>query len=490
MMMTKPALSELTLDPEDWQAVRQTAHAALDAALDYQQQVRSKPVWQSPDQASRNLLQQAAPQQGLGEAQVVQEMLDHVVAYPAGHAHPRFWGWVCGTGTPVGMIADMLAAGVNASSGTFNDAATLLESQLIGWMRDLFSFPDTASGIVTSGASIANMIGLAVARDVKLGVDVRNHGLARLDRDPVVYASNEVHSSVGKAMLFLGLGAQNLRKVAVQEDFAIDLEALEQAIGEDLEAGRKPAAIVASAGTVNTGAIDNLNGLADLAQKYDLWFHVDGAIGALAVMSPQLKSRFSGIERADSLAFDFHKWLYVPYEAGCVLIRDGVEHRASFSVAASYLSAPDGGVGAMHDTTNTRGPQLSRGFKALKVWAQIKTYGFEKLGQLHEQNVAHVQYLKQLIDEAPQLERLAAADLNILCFRYLPQRSEIADRDQLNMKILVQLQEKGIAVPSHTRIHGHFALRIANTNHRSKTEDFELLVREVIRIGRELEESL
>ena len=481
----RPAGLELTLDPKDWQAMRQLAHKALDQVLDYQMNVRERPVWQQVPGDTESFLDQPAPDVGLGPEAVVNDMLTHVMPYPAGHAHPRFWGWVTGTGTPIGMIADMLAAGINASSGTFNDAPSRVEAQVIRWMRDLFGFPQTASGIVTSGASVANIIGLAVGRDAILGGESIQTGLAGTYGKPMVYASQQVHSSIDKAVQLLGLGRNQLRKVPVDDQYRMRLDELADMVAKDRKAGLRPIAVVASAGTVNTGAIDDLEAIARFTQAQKLWFHVDGAIGALAAMSPNLRPRFAGMDQADSLAFDFHKWLYVPYEAGCVLIRNGQKHRESFSVSASYLETPARGIGAMPDSTNARGPQLSRGFKALKVWAQIRQYGLETLGKLHDQNAAQATYLARLIENAPDMELLAPAPLNIVCYRYTPQALKEAQWSSLNGEILMRLQERGIAAPSSTRINGHFAIRAAITNHRTRREDLDLLVSETRRLGLE-----
>ena len=477
----------LTLDPENWSALREVAHRALDEALDFQMSVRDKPVWRPVPEQTEALLSSPAPSAGQDAETVVEDMLRHIVSYPAGHAHPRFWGWVCGTGTPIGMLADMLAAGVNASSGTFNDAPSRVEAQVLRWMRDLFDFPEGASGIVTSGASVANIIGMAVGRDVVLTEDVRGQGLGSVAGTPTVYASEQVHSSVDKAMQLLGLGLKNLRKVPVDEAYRMRVDVLATMIAEDREAGCRPIVVIGNAGTVNTGAIDDLEAIAALARREALWFHVDGAIGALAAISPRLRPRLRGLSQADSIAFDFHKWLYVPYEAGCVLIRDGEQHRRSFSAAASYLETPARGIAAMADSSNTRGPQLSRGFKALKVWAQIREFGFDRLGRLHDQNVAHVQHLARLVDAAPGLELMAPAPLNILCFRYVPSSLPETAWDAVNQELLMRLQEDGIAAPSSTRLRGHFVLRVANTNHRSRREDFDLLVCETLRLGGEIE---
>ena len=486
-MQSVQTRESLTLDPENWRHMRDLAHQALDEVMDMQMNIRNTPVWRPVPQVAETLLQQAAPMEGEGAERVIGDMLEHVIAYPSGHAHPRFWGWVCGTGTPIGMVADMLAAGVNASSGVFNDACSRVEIQLLEWMRELFDFPEGASGIVTSGASMANVIGMAVARDAVLQEDVRVRGLGALQKTPVVYASGQVHSSVDKAMMLLGMGSENLHKIAVDAGWRMDVSACEAAIRADREAGLTPVAIIANAGTVNTGSIDDMEALADLAEREGLWLHVDGAIGALAAMSPKLRQLLKGMSRADSLAFDFHKWLYVPYEAGCVLIRDGEAHRKSFSAAASYLEIPPRGVAALNDTSNIRGPQLSRGFKALKIWAQIRQFGIEKLGKLQEQNVADVAYLADLVKAHDDLELLSYYDLNILCFRYLPKNADEQQTDAFNQELLMRIQESGVAVPSGTRLNGRFALRVANTNHRTRREDFDLLIDETVRLANEME---
>lgn len=489
--MTNTAVLEtqldLTLDPENWNETREAAHRALETVLNYQMGVRDKPAWQQVPEELEAFFKEDAPRKGEPISKVVDDILQKVAPYHPGHSHPRFWGWVCGTGTPVGMIADMVAAGVNSSAGTFNEAATRLEDQVLVWMRDLFGFPEGASGIITSGASMANVIGLAVARDAILREDVRKNGLSSIVGVPTVYCSGETHSSVGKGMMLLGLGVDNLRKVPTDESYHIRMDLLESMIAEDRAAGKVPIALVANAGTVNTGVIDDMEAMAVLAKKEGIWLHVDGAIGGLGVLSPKIRKQLKGMELADSIAFDFHKWMYVPYEAGCVLVRDGAAHRKSFTVAANYLEVPERGVAAVSDQSNIRGPQLSRGFKALKVWAQIKEHGLDGLGAMLEQNIAHIQYLKGLIDAAPELERLNEPELNIICFRYLSENLGPEETDALNMEILIRIQEQGIAVPSSTRLEGKLWLRVANTNHRTRREDFDFLIREILRVAGEIQ---
>ncbi|MEO1082678.1 MAG: pyridoxal-dependent decarboxylase [Acidobacteriota bacterium] len=457
--------------------------------LDFQQGARQKPVWRRIEADAERLFEEKAPRRGLGAQAVVESMLAAVAPYPTGNFHPRFWGWVCGTGTPTGMLAEMIAAATNTPSGTFNDAATRVESQVLRWMRDLFAFPEAASGLVTSGGSVANLVALAVARDKTLGDDVPKWGLAAHGGQPVFYASSEVHSSVIKSAQTLGLGRDALRLIPVNSKYRIDIDLLAEQISADRRSGLTPFAVVGNAGSVNTGSIDDLKALAEIAQREDLWFHVDGAIGALARMSPVLGPRFQGIELADSIAFDFHKWLYVPYEAGCVLIRDGDAHRRSFTVSASYLDPPPRGIAAEPDSANQRGPQLSRGFKALKVWAQIREHGLDTLGRLMEQNVNHVVEAAQEIEAHPELELLAPVALNIACFRYRPGKAPKSAWNTINREVLMRLQEQGVAAPSSTSLGGHFVLRIANTNQRSQRRDFDLLIRETVRLGREVESA-
>ncbi len=334
---------------------------------------------------------------------------------------------------------------------------------------------------------MANFVGLAVAINAKAECDVAADGLTAVPRKMVLYASNQTHSSVEKAVRLLGLGSNALRKIQVDDTFAIDIEVLEEAIARDRAAGLHPFCIVGNAGTTNTGAFDNLDRLADVSQREGLWLHVDGAFGALAALSPTLKKLTSGMERADSLAFDLHKWMYMPYEVGGVLVRDSEAHRNTFAVSADYLSLTEGGIAGDRSWFSEYGLQLSRGFRALKVWMALKEHGVEKFGRVIEQNVDQARYLARLVEESPDLELLAPVTLNVVCFRFKgPTYCRDDELNELNSDLLIKLQESGVAAPSHTVIGGKFALRVANTNHRTRKDDFFVLVREVERLGREL----
>jgi len=312
---------------------------------------------------------------------------------------------------------------------------------------------------------------------------VRERGLHSGGPQLTVYASSETHSSVRKAVELLGLGHEALRSIPVAQDYTIDLPALRERISADKAAGYRPICIVGNAGTVNTGATDDLRALAGLSRDEGLWFHVDGAFGALAALVPDLRHLVAGLDQADSVAFDLHKWLYMPYEVGCTLVRDQQAHRATFNVTPAYLASFDRGIAAGGFPFAERGVQLSRGFRALKVWMSFKTHGTDAFARLIHQNVRQAHYLAGLVTKHPLLELLAPAPLNVVCFRVkLPGKTD-AELNALNQEILLRLQESGIAVPSQTMLDGRFAIRVAVTNHRSRREDFDLLVTSVVDIS-------
>ena len=484
--------SELTLDPanaREWDELRALGHRMLDDMLDYLRTVRERPAWRPLPAAVRARLAEPVPLGATPAAAVYEQFTRDVLPYPTGNVHPRFWGWVIGTGTPLAMLADMLASGMNPQVAEFDDAAAVVENQVIGWLVELLGLPAGTHGLLVSGGSMANFVGLAVARNARAGFDVRDRGLQGGEPDVprlLAYASTETHSSVRKAVELLGLGNQALRRILVAPDYTIDVAALRRAIAADRAAGHRPICVVGNAGTVNTGATDDLPALAALCREQGLWFHVDGAFGALAAISPALRPLVRGIEQADSVAFDLHKWMYLPYEVGCTLVRDQTAHRATFAVTPAYLAAFDRGIAAGGFPFAERGVQLSRGFRALKVWMSLKAHGVEAFARLIEQNVRQAAHLVDLIAAHPRLELLAPAPLNVVCFRYTAPGLDDAALNALNQEILLRVQESGLAVPSHTELAGRFAIRVAITNHRSRREDFDLLARAVVETGNAL----
>jgi len=381
---------EETLDPDDWESMRKLGHKMLDDMVDYLKTVRKRPVWKHIPEHVKAHFSSPVPQEPQPPEEIYEEFMEKVLPYPVGNIHPRFWGWVLGTGTVMGSFAELLAASMNTNTGgAANHVANHVEKQVIDWIKEMLRYPISASGVLTSGCSAANIIGLAVARNAKAGFDVRRKGLQSTTQRMTLYASQEAHSSIQKAVELLGLGSEALRLLPVNEHFQIDIEPLKANITKDRKEGYVPFCIVGAAGTTNTGSIDDLKALADLCQQEKLWFHVDGAFGAWATLAPRARDKVVGMERADSLALDLHKWMYMPYEIGCVLVRDEEQHRKAFSLMPDYLFHGEGGLGLAGGDLpwfSDYGFQLSRGFRALKAWMSLKEHGSRRYARLIQQN--------------------------------------------------------------------------------------------------------
>ncbi len=467
-----------TLDPDDWEEYRAQAHKMLDAAIDKMQGVNSGRVWTPLRDEMKYSFQEPLPMDGVG-VEAVRQRAQDLLAYGVGNTHPRFFGWVHGAGSSSGLIADIAAAAMNANLGGRDHGAMYVEKQVVAWVKEMFSFPDEASGLVVSGTSMATIIALKVAREKALGLENRKSGNAANEAGALVgYCSNQAHACVARAFDILGLGSDALVQIPTNDVFEMDLVALQTAIDKDRAAGKKPFCVIGTAGSVNVGAIDDLSALADLARAENMWFHVDGAFGAAGVLSDHVRPRLGGLERADSIAFDFHKWLHVNYDAGFVLVRDGEAHRATFSNRPAYLKGAERGLAAGNPWPVEYGPELSRGFRALKIWAQISEHGTGKLGAAITRNCAQAAYLAGLVEAHSKLQLLAPAVTSVVCFRYI-------GGDDLNEEIVIRLQESGIAAPSITTLNGRSAIRVNITNHRTRFRDLDLLVDEVVRAGAE-----
>jgi aromatic-L-amino-acid decarboxylase len=470
--------SENTLDPSDWNTFRSQGHRMLDDMIDYLEHLRDQPVWQPMPEEVRHLFQQPLDDGHHDLENAHATFMKDVLPYALGNVHPGFMGWVHGGGSPVGLLAEMLAGGLNANLGGRDQSPIEIERQVVQWTRELFNFPETASGLFVTGTSMANLIGLLVARTARLGTGVRHKGMAAKAPQLTAYTSAGAHVSIVQAMDIAGFGSDALRMIPVDELHQMDIAALERAIAEDKKAGMTPFFIAGTVGTVGVGAIDNLPAIAEICRRDNIWFHVDGAYGALAMLAPDLAPRLQGIEQADSIAFDFHKWGQVPYDAGFILVRDGELHHNAFASPAAYLKRETRGMAAGSPWPCDFGPDLSRGFRALKTWFTIKVYGTEKLGQVISNTCALAQHMKRRIEAEPQLELLAPVALNIVCFRY---RSPDANR--VNAALVVALQESGIAAPSTTTINGQLAIRAAIVNHRTTTSDIDALIDATLALG-------
>lgn len=474
-----------TLDPLDWEGFARIAHDAVDRAIARTASLRDRPVWRAMPQAARDGLRQPLPVDPTPLDKVVDQAWDGILDYPMGNTHPRFWMWYMGASSLTGALADFLAAADGSNLGGGDHAAADCERQVIDWLRQIVGLPDGASGTLTSGGSVANLIGLTVARNRMAGIDLREQGLAALPRPLRFYASDQVHGCHQKAVELLGLGNRALRRIPTGPDCRMDVAALADAIAQDRADGWQPACVIASAGTVNTGAIDPLPAIADLCRDQGLWFHVDGCIGALTRLSPDHAHLLDGMDRADSLALDPHKSLHVPFEAGCVLIRDAQAHFGSFALHSPYLDPALRGIAAGGWLLDW-GIQTTRGFRALKVWMMLREHGTARFGRIIGRNIDQAHRLAAMIDAHPRLVLLAPVTLDIVCFRYDPGGLGPAALAALNAEIMMRLQEQGIVAFSDTTVHGEHGLRAAICNHRTTDGDIDMAIAALVAAGDEL----
>ena len=482
--------NELTLDPEEWDKMRALGHQMIDDMMDYLQNIKQTAVWRKIPDETKQFLKQDIPKLPQSIESIYEEFKQHIFPYNKGNIHPRFWAWVEGTGTPLGALSEMLAAMMNPVVGIGEHSAMYVDEQVLAWCKTMMGFKESASGILVSGASIANLTALIVARNHYLGKNARKAGLKALPGQLVLYCSAETHSCIQKAAEAIGLGSDAVKKISVNEYYQMNIEELKKTIREDLEKDLIPFCIVGNAGTVNTGAIDSLDKISAVCRQFNLWFHIDGAFGALVKLVPEYSERLKGIEVADSIAFDLHKWMYMPYEIGCVLIKNAGAHRNAFAVSPNYLLNHERGIASGPESYGNFGLELSRGFKSLKAWMSLKEHGIEKYGYLIKQNIEQAQYLSDLIKQSPHLELITPVSMNIVCFRYNIEEASKQQLDILNKEIVMQLQEQHIATASSTFLKGKYTIRVAITNHRSKRSDFEILVKEVVRIGNELKSAI
>ena len=467
-----------SLDPSDATDLRALGHRMIDDMFDHLETLRDGPVWRPMPETVREGLRQPLPRDPTSAEAVYQDFRALVQPYATGNLHPRFMGWVHGGGNPAGMLAELLAAGLNANLGGRDHAPIEIERQVIAWAAEMLGFPADASGVLVTGTSIANLIGVLVARTAALGPSVRRTGAG--GSGLVAYTSAAAHGCLPRAMDMAGLGRDALRMIPFDEYGRMRIDALTRRIARDRALGLRPFLLAGTAGTVDTGAVDDLAALADVAARENLWFHVDGAYGATAMLAPSLRPVLAGIERADSVAFDFHKWAQVPYDAGCIVVRDASCQVAAFGAEAAYLRREQRGLAGGGIWPCDLGPDLSRGFRALKVWMTLRVYGAHRLGEVVRQTCDLAAALAARVDREPALERLAPVTLNIVCFRYI---AADGDLDRLNADIVADVQEAGIAAPSTTMVNGALAIRAAIVNHRTTCADIDIMVDAILECG-------
>lgn len=479
-MPPEPTNAPTSLDPADWEALRSEGHRMLDQMIDHLRTLKDQPVWREAPGEVRAAFHAPLPLEPTDLAVVHDDFTRLVLPYHGGNLHPGFMGWVQGGGTPVGMLAEMLSGGLNANLGGRDHMPVAVERQVVEWVRDIFGFPESAGGLFLTGTSQANFVAVIAARTRALSNQIRRTGL-KSKSQLVAYTSCEAHNCIPRAIDMAGIGTDHLRQIAIDADGRMDLVALNAAITRDTTAGLTPFLVIATSGTVNMGAIDDLSGVADIAERHGLWFHVDGALGALGVLADDLKALYAGIERADSLAFDFHKWGQVPYDAGFILARRQTDLRDAFGSPAAYLSRAKTGLAGGDWWPSDDGPDLSRGFRALKTWLTIRTYGLKALGASISANCRLARLLAERVATEPKLELLAPVTLNVVCFGYAPEAGD-AERT-INARIVEALHGDGQVAPSLTRTDKGFAIRAAIVNHRTTADDIGRLVERVLHFG-------
>ena len=414
-------------------------------------------------------------------AAILAELASHVLPGTRDNGHPRMFGYVQSSGTFVGALGDFLASAINANvtSWRSSPSGTTIERQVIAWMKEMSGFDPAGDGLLVSGGSMANTVAIAAAT-AAAHPDVPRRGVRALPGDPVVYASTAVHMSVPKAAAIAGLGRGAVRTLPVDAEYRLDPAALDRAIDEDRRAGRVPVCVVVNVGDVNTGAIDPLEAIAGICRRHGVWLHGDGAYGGFARLAPSAAAALAGLDRLDSLSLDPHKWLFVPVDSGCVLVRDVSALRRAFSYAADYvdvIATPEMSEYAFWDY----GPELTRRFRALKIWMALKAYGVRAIAGAIEGNIRLARRLAALVDASADFERLAPVPLSIVNFRYVRAG---ADLDALNRSLMLRVQHGGRAYLSNAVIGGAFALRVCIVNHRTTERDLEELLDEIRRCSR------
>lgn len=468
------------LDPSDWEAFRGEAHRLLDACVDQLGDARNRP-WQPIGDEARAALRLSDDGAGEGYGELVDALVGDVMPFHTGNTHPRFFGWVHGTGLAAGLLAEMVAATMNSNCGGRDHGAIHVERAVIDWCRRCFGFPENASGLLVDGTSQATVIALAAARIQALGPDSRRDGLAGSPR-LVAYALKGVHNATVKALELLGLGSSALRTIPAGPDGGMRLDVLAETVARDRAAGALPFCIVATAGSVDLGAFDAIERIADFCAQEKIWLHVDGAFGLWAQLADApWCDLVRGVERADSLAFDFHKWMYVQYDCGVVLIRDQTVHRQAFAARPAYLAQQDQGLGGGEPWFCDYGTSLSRGFRALKVWSALRMHGRQAFGRAISDNCRLAARMGVLVNATPGLRLAAPVRLNVCCFSAAPETWDEHDQNGLNERITHCLQLSGEGVLSTTRIDGRVVIRAAITNHRTCTADIDEVISAVIR---------
>ena len=465
--------------------IREWANSVTQFMIDYLGGLRDRPVYcQTSSREIRSGLDSKLPIKGTDLDSLLKVFRETIVPFSRQNAHPRMFGYVQSPGTPIGAFADLLASTLNANLTIWRSAPAPVELErvTIDWIRQILGFGPEAGGLFVSGGSMANLAAVAAARQTK------QHSFGRLR----LYASSATHFSIIKAAALLGIGRQNVQHIAVDERFRMRVDDLVAKITADLDAGYVPFCVVGNAGTVDTGAVDPLREIRDVANRFQLWMHVDGSYGAFAILADSVRKLFAGMEQADSIALDPHKWLYLPVDVGCVIYRDPEAARSAFAQEAEYTRM----FGEEADEAFVcwdYGPELSRRFRALKVWMLLKGVGLDQLSDAIEGNLACARYLESMVQASDDFEMVAPVELSIFCFRHVPtqlRNQSTQQIDTFNERLLVALQQDGSSYLSNTTLNGRFALRGCVLNYRTTLRDMEVLLDDLRRVTKSLSTSV
>jgi aromatic-L-amino-acid/L-tryptophan decarboxylase len=476
----------------NWSAdeIKRVGYRVVDMISDYLTSLPERPVFQPcPPDLIDGFAHGPLPQAGADVDALLDEFASKIASFPFGNGHPRFFGWVNSPPAVIGIFADALAAAMNPSCAGGNHAAIYVERQVVDWFKKMLGFPVSGGmGLLVSGGSMASLTGLTVARHVKVA-KVRQEGMQGLPKRAVAYMSAEGHSCVRKALELLGFGSDNIRIIPVDDALRMRVFDLDLTIRRDLEADHLPVVVAGSAGTASTGAIDPLRDILEVCRRHDVWFHVDAAYGGPAILTDRCRADLAPLKDADSLALDPHKWMYVPVEAGLALVRDGAAMRDAFSLVPPYIRSDGNSAGVMGlPWFSEYGSQQTRGFRALKVWMALKFHGAQGYAQAIERDLVLADRLAEWVRQSGDMELMTQPSLSIVCFRFAPPRLRQDDEklNELNKRLLEEMQLGGQAFVSSTTIRGAFCLRACIINHRSTEADIDFLVNHVRSIGERL----
>jgi len=491
--MRPEPVRDLDWDPK---RTREFGEHALDLWTELLERLRELPVRRRETrQQVREAVLRPVPEEPLPMEELVDYLRGVIFRHSMYPGHPGFMAYISGAGTVPGAAADLLAAALNQNVGGWrlSPAATEIEQHLTRWLASEMGLPEGSGGVLTSGGAMANFIGLKVARDRAIGPRARENGVR--GAPPMrIYTSEDAHDTNDRAADMLGIGETSIRHIATDDEFRVRVDALRSAIEEDEAAGIRPVAVIAVAGTTATGAIDPLAEIAEICAERGLWFHVDGAYGAPAAMVPALRPRFAGMERADSLSIDPHKWLYTPHSGGCVLMREVEQLHDAFRLHPTY-TREDKSIAGTGDDLYEFGPQFSRGFQGLKVWLSLLAHGRAAYIRRIGHDVELAKYLHRRVEERPEFEPMAPTVLSIACFRYVPPDlpaggSREQYLDALNERLMIELQLDGRVFPSNAVLRGRFALRACIVNFRTEAEEMDLLLDAAAELGARLDREL